>query len=197
MTSVELLFADEQQGYKLYQSNLVLENKDRFVEMCNTAKKRFDEMFSGASTTWMYRSYNFFSLTAGFNESYDLLSELNFVVRNHLKTDERLWFQSWFNFHRQDEVLKKHHHEECITHGYIVIEPKKTRTVFENFEVVNKTGIIYIGSPNSPHEVIVDEPFDGVRLTIAFDIFSEKDFKNLVQKHGNRVNLSNFPLNGV
>ena len=68
-----------------------------------------------------------------------------------------------------DQVLKWHNHSwPC--HGYISIDPKMTKTVFEGYEITNEVGNIYIGAGNRQHCVEVLEPFTAPRITIGFDV---------------------------
>ena len=70
-----------------------------------------------------------------------------------------------------DEVLDWHVHIECSAHGYVSINPMKTRTVFEKFEVENEIGKLYIGEPFMQHRVEISEPFltdHGSRLLLMF-----------------------------
>ena len=77
--------------------------------------------------------------------------------------------QSWLNFHKHDEVLDWHNHTWPY-HGYICIEPQETTTVFEEYEIKNEIGNIYFGSGFKPHKVRNDTQFDGIRMTIGFDV---------------------------
>jgi len=90
--------------------------------------------------------------------------------------------QSWLNFHSSDEVLKKHSHEWPF-HGYISVDPKSTTTVFEKYEIENKIGQIYIGPGGKGYEhyVRVNNPYEGKRITIGFDItdIPNRGYKNL------------------
>jgi hypothetical protein len=182
-------------NYNLYSSELVKENHEVFYSECFMAKDRFDRGFPNLSSTWTYRYYNMFSLTAGSIVFYELLKQLKYVIRDFMQTDEPLWFQSWLNFHNQGEVLQWHDHQDCSCHGFLSIEPRETKTVFEGYEVVNEVGKIYIGQANKFHKVDVLKDFDQPRITVAFDVLRETDFKQLYFKFGNDINLSLFPLN--
>ena len=103
--------------------------------------------------------------------------------------------QSWLNFHRMDEVLDWHYHSYCSAHGYVSINPMKTKTVFENFEVDNEIGKVYIGKPYMKHKVEVLEKYSDTRITVAFDILKLSDYKELKEKFGhNEINLSQIPI---
>ena len=68
-----------------------------------------------------------------------------------------------------DEVLKWHNHEWDY-HGYISVRPHNTVTVFEDREIKNEIGNVYIGPGNRYHEVKVIEEYDTPRITIGFDL---------------------------
>ena len=59
---------------------------------------------------------------------------------------------------------------------YISIDPKNTITEFEKWKVHNKIGQIYIGEGGHQHRVIVNEPYEGYRITIGLDIWKNLDF---------------------
>ena len=53
------------------------------------------------------------------------------IVRKYSKTKEPLWIQCWLNYHSDKQVLDWHDHK-WLFHGYISIDPKDTKTIFEN-----------------------------------------------------------------
>ena len=71
-----------------------------------------------------------------------------------------------------EDVLPWHDHAWPI-HGYISIRPFNTTTVFEDFEIQNEVGNVYIGPGYMKHKVVVNEPFTTPRLTIGFDLLHE------------------------
>lgn len=176
-------------NYKLYQSETILKKYHEVVDDLEVVKRLVNEMFPGQDTTWAYGMYNVFALTAPSTTFYDIFNEVRKLVRDELGYDRPLWIQAWLNYHTQDQLLKWHDH--CFDyHGYISIDPKNTKTVFEEYEIVNKPGQIYFGLGNKFHRVEAVEPFDGVRTTIGFDIhtipnnplverYDEKPFKNM------------------
>jgi len=185
---------DGEKGYSLYNIPRVVANQQSLIESCMTAKQRFEIPFLGKSSTWMYRYYNTFGLTVGLPHFSDLLCDLNDIVRDHLQTDEPLWFQSWMNYHLPQEALDWHDHKECLAHGFFAIEPMDSKTVFGNYEVVNKVGQLYIGKPEKQHKVIINQPYHGYRITIAFDIYDQRHIDETMQIHGDDANLGMFPL---
>jgi len=180
--------------YELHHVNLISENHKEFVLDCYRAKDRFNLFYPEHSSTWTYDSYNVFSLTSGSELFYKLFKEIQKIIREYVKMEEPLWLQSWLNFHHKEEVLDWHNHECCIAHGYVSINPHNTKTVFENFEVNNEVGKLYIGQPNMLHKVEVVEDFNGPRITIAFDVISLDNYKELREKFRNNINLSHIPI---
>ena len=180
--------------YEIHELNFVKDDYINFVIDCFNAKKRFDIYFPETSSTWGYGNYNIFSLTSGSERFYRLYYEIKKLSRAYLKTDEPLWMQSWLNFHRMDEVLDWHDHSYCSAHGYVSINPMKTKTVFENFEVDNEIGKMYIGKPYMKHKVEVLEEYSDTRITVAFDILNMSNYKELKEKFGHNINLSHIPI---
>ena len=74
-------------------------------------------------------------------------------------------------------------------HGYISIDPKESETQFQGYVIKNKIGNVYIGKPENPHKVNVLKKFEGHRITIAFDVLSEKNVKNIYEKYG-KININ-------
>jgi len=185
----ELKHHDGEKGYSLYNIPRVVANQQSLIESCMTAKQRFEIPFLGKSSTWMYRYYNTFGLTVGLPHFSDLLCDLNDIVRDHLQTDEPLWFQSWMNYHLPQEALDWHDHKECLAHGFFAIEPMDSKTVFGDYEVENKVGQLYIGKPKNLHKVVINSQYIGYRITIAFDIYNKQHISSTAH-----ANLGIFPL---
>ena len=180
--------------YELHHVNLISDNYKEFVLDCYTARNRFNVFFPDQSTTWTYDSYNVFTLTSGSELFHKLYYEIQKIVRGYVKAEEPLWLQSWMNFHKKEEVLDWHDHKCCIAHGYVSINPHNTKTVFEDFEVDNEVGKLYIGKPYMKHKVVIEEEFDSPRITIAFDVINLDNYKELREKFGNNINLSHIPI---
>ena len=51
--------------------------------------------------------------------------------------------------------------------------------MFEDFEVDNEVGKLYIGKPYMKHKVVIEEEFDSPRITIAFDVINLDNYKEL------------------
>ena len=162
--------------YKLYQSKVILNNYSRFIEDCYIAQQKFEDIFKLTDSTWNYNKYNIFSLTSTNILFYNLFKELSYHVRSYIGDDRPLWIESWLNFHSSDKLLERHSHEWPY-HGYISVDPKKTTTIFDNFKIPNIPGQIYLGPGGDDyyHYVEADEPFEGNRITIGFDIEDRKD----------------------
>lgn len=161
--------------YKLYQSSVINNNYNSFLQECKIAYTNFQREFGTNDSTWNYDRYNLFTFTAPNFMFYELFRELSTCIRDYAGHDRPIWMQSWINFHKQDEVLNWHGHS-WPHHGYISVDPKKSRTCFQQWEIDNKIGQIYIGpgsedasSEEFHHKVEVDEPYDDYRITIGFD----------------------------
>jgi hypothetical protein len=171
--------------YTLYQSDYIANNQDLIFDDISRAHRLFTEIFPSKDSTWSYHMYNIFALTSPSTSFYQIYKELRNLIREQLGNDRPLWFQAWINYHTQDQLLKWHGHD-FEYHGYICIDPKNTKTVFENYEIVNKPGQIYFGPGHRQHMVEAITPFQGVRTTIGFDIvttpsmdFIERPFTNM------------------
>ncbi len=162
-------FNSDADQYIVRQCNFIADNLTDIFEDLRVAHENFKRLFPNEDSTWSYSKYNIFALTAPSTNFYKIFSELRNVVRSQLGWDRPLWIEAWINYHTVDQVLDWHHHE-FDHHGYISIDPKNTKTIFENYEIVNKPGQIYFGPGNRLHKVEVLEPFEGVRTTIGYDI---------------------------
>lgn len=152
----------------LKTSKLIQDNQKDFLELMNFAAGKIQKLFNTTDYTWNYGRYNIFSLTSTNPLMYQLFQELKINVREHIG-DGPLWMQSWLNLHRPDQVLGWHDHL-WKWHGYISIDPKNTKTIFEDWEISNKVGQIYFGTGHIKHKVEVLEPYDGFRVTLGFDV---------------------------
>lgn len=166
--------------YKLYTSQTIIDNHEKFVDICDYASQLLKNEFSNApNTTWIYNQYNIFSYTASSILFYDLYKDLNKSIRDYVGDDRRVWMQAWLNFLSYDEVenvLGSHGHDWDV-HGYIAVDPKDTTTEFTKFAVKNKIGNIYIGpcGDDYKHKVVNDGKWDGKRITIGFDCTFAED----------------------
>ena len=151
--------------WSIYKSQVVLDNQRVMINILDNAVS----FLGDDDPTWTYDRYNVFGLTSPTQVFYDLYNELRRFVYDYTGVPKQMWMQSWVNYHMPDQVLKWHNHQWPI-HGYISIRPHKTKTVFENYEIKNEIGNVYIGPGNRHHEVQVLEPFDTPRITLGFDI---------------------------
>lgn len=184
-------------NYKIYQSKLIIDNHQSFINNCKKAYLSINKKFGEINLTWDHYRYNFFSVTSSSILFYELFKELNFYIREYIKDDRPLWIQSWLNYHPKDsaeQVLAEHGHLYPY-HGYISIDPQNTTTIFNNgLEIKNKPGQIYIGPGRNwdennedwDHKVVINEKSSNPRITIAFDISDKID-----KEH---EELSFFPL---
>ena len=157
--------------YKLYQSKYIVEHQSDIISQCHDAKKFYMGLPSRNATGDMtadYFNYNIFSLTAGSYPLYEVYKELVSFVKSQLG-EQRMWMQSWLNYHDHDKVLGWHNHDWDY-HGYISIDPKNTVTEFRDYKIENKVGQIYFGPGKREHRVVCLDEFSDTRLTIGFDI---------------------------
>lgn len=173
---ITLIEDNKQFNYRIYRSDVVVKHQAEMIDRINKAHTVLMESYGqyNKSSTWLYRTYNVFSLVGPSKHFSDLFRDLNTIIRQTLPNQKYLWFQSWLNFHRPDEVLKWHDHRWHI-HGYVSIDPKKTKTIFKNYEIVNELGNIYVGPCRRAHMVEVMEPYDGHRITLGFDVASRAE----------------------
>jgi hypothetical protein len=165
--------------YKIYQSNIITSNLEGFKKQCFLAKKIFEQKYNKKLITIEYPNYNVFCLTSNSILFYNLFQELNFHIRSFIGDNRPLWLQSWLNIHKENELknqLKDHYHDADY-HGYISIDPKTTTTIFKNYKIENKIGQIYIGPGGEKfkHYVKINESFQGNRITLGFDVQTNKN----------------------
>lgn len=167
--SEDYTFDKGSDDYVVYQSDFIKNNLQDILQDIEVAHSHFRQLFPKEDSTWAYNKYNIFSLTAPSTNFYNIFLELRTVIRNQLGWGRPLWLEAWINYHKADEVLDWHHHEYDY-HGYISIDPKQTKTIFESYEIINKPGQIYFGPGARLHKVETLETFEGVRTTIGFDV---------------------------
>ena len=188
-------------NYIIRNFSYIKENHNHFIEYANLAHQRFNfaygnkTSFNQNSSTWFYRYYNITCLTFGSSLYYKLFSDLQSLIKEIAKNKKPLWYQSWLNFHKSNEVLNWHEHKDCLFHGYISIDPKESETEFEDYKIKNEIGNIYIGKPEKKHKVNVLKPFDGHRITIAFDVVDENCINDIYKNFGKLdVNTGFIPI---
>ena len=156
-------------NYRVYRSDTIVKNYESMLAEIQQGLFIFDQEFVNKDSTWSFKFYNTFSLTAPSLHFHKLLTELKGVIREYAGHDRPLWMQSWINRHMPDQVLDWHDHMWPF-HGYISIDPKLSKTVFEDYAINNKIGNIYIGPGNRKHKVEVLETFYTPRITLGFDV---------------------------
>lgn len=184
--------------YKIIDIPFVKKQKNNLIKDAIIAHKRFNFIYNNLNnhnSTNYYRYYNFINLTFGSTCYLELFKILKKHIFNFTKSNE-MWMQCWLNYsEKKEEVLNWHNHPECSFHGYLSIDPQNTETHFEKFKIKNKTGRLYVGSPNLFHKVVVKNLFKKPRITIAFDIVLKKDIDNIYKKYGQiNINSSFMPL---
>lgn len=167
--------------YKLYESKVILKNYDAFLHQCDIVYADFQKKYKTQDSTWTYEKYNIFSFSASSTLFYDLFVELRGFIRDYLGPHQRIWINSWMNYHKYENIKSLDYHNHfSMFHGYISVDPKNTQTLFpnQNYDIVNRPGQVYMGIGGDGYEHAVQSlvPYEGNRITIAFDlILNEND----------------------
>jgi hypothetical protein len=171
---IKLIEDNTEHGYRIYRSEVIVNYQKEMIDRINTAHSILMNRYGrlNNNSTWLYRTYNIFSLLGSSEHFYELYTDLLDVIKLYVPNDSKIWFQSWLNFHQQNQVLDWHTHEWYV-HGYISLDPKKTETIFRNYTIKNELGNIYIGPGGREHKVEVLEPFEGRRITLGYDVTNE------------------------
>lgn len=110
----------------------------------------------------------------------------------HQSVPEKLWIQIWCNILRKNQLIELHQHdasENSYISGNLCLQSNNTKTHFLNpqsyfntnkpeYSSVNEKGKLTLFPSTLPHgtdKVQNDEP----RVTIAFDILTEKNIKTI------------------
>lgn len=170
-----------------YISDVIKSNHQEFKYEISKAYQKYcdikNEHIDPNKMSWAFYDYNIFSLTSPSVIFYDLFLELRNVIRKHV-TDHKLWLQSWVNIHDSETLYSgdglSWHSHPWTYHGYIVIEPKKTKTEFGNrkgetlFVIENEVGTVHFYHGDVWHRVqpLDDSQWniDDPRITLGFDI---------------------------
>lgn len=129
-----------------------------------------------------------------------LISVLKNNIQDYSKSvyepmPEKLWIQIWCNILRKNQLIELHQHdasENSYISGNLCLQSNDTKTHFLNpqsyfntnkpeYSSVNKKGKLTLFPSTLPHgtdKVKDDEP----RVTIAFDVLTEKNVKTLTWK---------------
>ncbi len=159
--------------YKIYKSQTVIDNHEEFVKDCGTIFKSIAKNLKTIDTTWAYGQYNIFSYASPKRIWTELYKELRECAVDFIGNNKDLCYQSWLNYHVEHQLLDWHTHEWPY-HGYISIDPLNSKTQFEDFEIDNLIGNIYIGPGHLKHKVLCDK-INTPRITIGFDITDQQD----------------------
>ena len=167
-----LAYKNEEFNYRIYKSDTVIKHQKEMLVEIDEALLLFKDAFPEKDPTWGYKFYNTFTATAPSFLFYDLFSELKTIIRDYIGHNNPLWVESWINYHLPNQVLDWHSHLWPV-HGYISIDPKQTRTVFDGYSITNELGNIYIGPGYRRHKVEVLEHFHTPRITLGFDVVTD------------------------
>ena len=168
----------KEKNYEIHKSKIIIEKKEELINSIYKVHNKIKKLFNSKETTWIYNKYNFFQMSSPDINCYHLYLHLKKIIREYSGHNRPLWFQSWLNFHMPNEVLNWHNHEWPF-HGYISIDPKKTKTIFEDYEILNKDGNIYIGLGNKKHKVEVLKDYKTPRITIGIDVTELNDVSHM------------------
>ncbi len=161
--------------FQIHQIDLVKNNQQLFINQCVELHKAIVRTYGFEDTTKAYWAYNLFNVSCSSVAFYRLWKEISVKIREYVGDDRPLWMTCWLNFHQASQVLDWHNHKLSVCHGYVSIDPKDTTTEFEGHSIENKVGQLYIGPSERMHRVVVNKPFLGERITIAFDVSDWKD----------------------
>lgn len=168
-------------GYILHQIDSIPKNQELINGDIEIAHRLFKRVFPDSDSTWTYDRYNIFAFTAPSTTFYKIYKEIRDVVRGQLGDDQPLWMQAWLNFHTCDQLLPRHRHDFAY-HGYVSLDPKQTKTVFDDYEIINKPGQLYFGPGSDRHHYVeAIEPFAGIRTTLGFDIHTLPQSKLILE----------------
>jgi hypothetical protein len=167
----------EEHKYKIYKSSTIIDHNDRIVEAMAEIRENIVEYLGGdvVTTTWNHMHYNIWthSMAVEPELSFSMWEELIQIIKENSPKEAKYgWIQSWLNYDSYESVednLTPHRHNAPI-HGYISISPQNTKTVFDNWEIVNEIGNIYIGLGKWMHCVKNTDKYTGPRITIGFDV---------------------------
>jgi len=182
---MKCILKNDDQGYRIYQSEVILNNQQEMIDEINSAYAKFIKNvdkedintlpFSNhkdkEGKTFISGISNFFAFTAPSPLFYDLYIELRDAIRDYVGDSRRLYMDAWVNYLPYDtESILCWHNHAFTYHGYISLDPKKTITDFEDWQITNQPGYIYIGPGSKKHRVILLEEHKNPRITIGFDV---------------------------
>lgn len=165
----------DRDDYQLWDIDVVKNNQSLFVDQCYTLHKLIQQAVGDEDTTRSYKRYNVFQISGSSVAFYKLYKNVIANIREYVGDDRPLWMSGWMNFHEPTQVLNWHNHLNSICHGYISIDPKDTVTKFQEYEIENQVGRMYLGPSARLHKVVVNKPFSGHRITLGFDVSDDCD----------------------
>ena len=74
--TVQLVERNEEHNYNLYRSQYIIDNIDGILQHCSVAYDRFNALFPNHDSTWTYKKYNIFCLTATSLHFYNIYKYL-------------------------------------------------------------------------------------------------------------------------
>jgi hypothetical protein len=176
---ISLIEDNKEYNYRIYKSDSIINHHKEMMYIINTAHtilmKKYGKI--NPSSTWLYQTYNIFSLVGQSECFHELFKDLISLIKDYLPNENKMWFQSWVNYHKPNEVLDWHNHL-WHAHGYISLDPKETNTVFKNYTIKNEIGNIYVGPGYREHKVEVLNSFEGERVTLGFDVTIKPELPN-------------------
>jgi len=192
---MKCIFRDDERKYRIYQSDVILNNHQQMVDEVYAAYERFGKFKDIKDmNTLPYSNHkddegnnmfvsgvsNAFAFAAPSALFYDLYMELRDIIREyisfHVGDSERLYLDTWLNYCPY-EISKMPWHDHAFSyHGYIALDPQKSITDFGDWQIPNEIGYIYIGPGYQHHRVVVLEEHDKPRLTIGYDV----EYKSVV-----------------
>jgi len=169
----------EKQKFEIIKSPTIINNHKRMEAAALDVRDHIVSYLrlpeGDKNTTWRYRQYNMFTISMEVAPRLfgELWRELVKVIQDNSPPQAKMaWVQSWLNYDTADTVegnLKYHAHNSPL-HGYIAISPQDTKTVFDDFEVKNEIGNIYVGLGKWMHHVENTSKYSGPRITIGYDV---------------------------
>lgn len=169
----------EEHKYKIYKSSTIVEHHDRILEASIAIRGSLIEYLStgddiATTTTWNHHRYNIWTHSMAEDPIFfSVWKDLIEIIKANVPEGAKgAWIQSWLNYDTYESVESnlKHHAHSCPIHGFVSIDPQKTKTVFDNWEIDNEIGNIYIGLGKWFHHVENTGEYNEPRVTIGFDV---------------------------
>lgn len=157
------------------RSEYICENQQGFIDDLLATHEYLTTKLKVTDSTWDYGLYNIFAASSPSLHMYRLYEEIRYIVRQQIP-EGRLWIQAWLNHHTGNQTLDWHQHTFPL-HGYVCIDPKNSVTEFEDWKVENEVGTIYLGPGHVKHRVLLNDKYEGTRLTIGYDIVTEESLQ--------------------